>query len=448
MPVQEKKLLGDLYISNRFFIASAIVCVFFILSYFHTSLLFLAKAFLFILMGLLLLDYVLLFFMPGTLEGSRATMDAMSNGDENDIELHVANSFSFPLHINIIDEIPFQFQERDFEIKKTIQANDSIIWNYKLKPTERGEYLFGDIQIFAKSLIGFAERRFTSLESTTIKVYPSYLKIKKYQFQSITDPMAKTGNRKNYRRGMSAEFDHIKEYNRGDDVRTINWKASARRNSLMVNSFMDEKSQQIYCVIDKGRLMKMPFDGLSLLDYAINASLMFSYVALQKDDKIGLVTFSESVNDVVKSAKNTKQFNKILETLYKQETRFLESNFAELYARMNRGLGQRSLLFLFTNFETYSGFERQFTYLKAINKRHLLCVILFENTEVSRIHDGRGDNLEDIYIKTIADKFSHEKQLIIKELQKAGILTIYTKPAHLSVQVVNKYLQLKAKQII
>jgi len=274
------------------------------------------------------------------------------------------------------------------------------------------------------------------------------LQLRKFQIKAIPDLQASSGGRRQFQRGMSTEFDHIKEYTRGDDARTINWKASARKNELMINSFMDEKSQQIYCLIDKGRLMKMPFNNLTLLDYSINATLMFSYVALQKDDKIGLITFGEKVNDVLQPSKAKKQFNFVMELLYKQETRFLESNYAELYNVVNKRCGHRSLLLLFTNFETLTGFERQLPYLKIMNQKHVLCVVLFENTEVTNIHTQRGDSIEDIYIKTIADKFIYEKKMIIKELQKNGILVVYTQPSKLTVDVVNKYLELKARQFI
>jgi uncharacterized protein (DUF58 family) len=87
------------------------------------------------------------------------------------------------------------------------------------------------------------------------------------------------------------EFEQIKEYVSGDDIRTLNWKASARKGGLMINNFMEEKSQQVYCIIDKGRLMKMPFDGLTLLDYAINTCLVLSNVCLRKQDRVGVITF-------------------------------------------------------------------------------------------------------------------------------------------------------------
>lgn len=373
--------------------------------------------------------------------------EVLSNTDQNRISVDIMNEYRLPLHINLLDEIPVQFQERNFDIKDTLKAKEEKIIRYSLRPTTRGEYTFGQTHLYARTSIGLLQRRFSTENEQMVKVYPSYLKLKKYSIRGVASRDQYTGSVK-VRKGMSTEFDQIKDYVRGDDVRTINWKATARRRQLMVNTYMDEKSQQVFCVIDKSRLMKMPFDGVSLLDYSINATLMFSYVAIQKDDKVGLITFSNKVNDVMKASKNRKQFSAIVERLYNQETDYLESDYGALQRAIKRDVGQRSLLLLFTNFETYVGFERKLAHFKMLNKKHLLCVVLFENTELKNIHEERGDSLEDIYIKTMADKYHYEKRMMLKELRKNGILSIYSSPDELSVNVVNKYLDLKTKRII
>lgn len=440
--------LHDLFFTKRFFFCWTLLGLLFVFSFFSTFLLLLAKSFLAILLLFVLIDYAILFFNRGRIKSRRRLNEVFSNGDINQVTLLIENSYKIPIKARIIDELPVQFQQRDFQLYQNLEPNSKISLHYNLRPVNRGEYYFGELLYYVSTKIGLIERRFVSMKEDMVRVYPSFHLLKKFQIHTLPNANAQSGSRVQYRKGQSTEFDHIKDYNRGDDIRTINWRASARRNQLMVNSFMDEKSQPIYCVLDKGRLMKMPFNGLTLLDYAINATLMFSYVALQKDDKVGLITFSEKMNDFVQPSKTKKQFNHLLEALYKQETQYLESNFESLYAKIAKGIGQRSLLLLFTNFESYSGFERQFAYLKALNKRHLLCIVLFENTEIAKIQNSRGDNIEDIYIKTIADQFSHEKKMIVKELGKAGIMAIYTAPEKLTVSVVNRYLELKANQII
>ncbi len=248
--------------------------------------------------------------------------------------------------------------------------------------------------------------------------------------------------------GQSMEFEQIKEYVSGDDIRTLNWKASARKGGLMVNSFMEERSQQVYCIIDKGRLMKMPFNGMTLLDYAINSCLILSNVCLRKQDKVGLITFSNEPGSVLAADRKTSQAENILQLLYKQKTDFLESDFEMLYLQIRSKIKHRSLLILFTNFESLSGLNRQIDYLRSLARNHLLLVIFFENSELDELRFSHAKNVEEVYIKTIAEKFAFEKRIIAKELSKYGILSILSSPKNLTVNAINKYLELKARQAI
>jgi uncharacterized protein (DUF58 family) len=216
----------------------------------------------------------------------------------------------------------------------------------------------------------------------------------------------------------------------------------------MVNSYTDERSQQIYCVINKGRVMKMPFEGMTLLDYAINAALVLSNVALQKQDKAGLITFAQQLDAFIPADKKPTQINNILETLYRQETNFLEPDFEKLFSVVRNQITQRSLVVLFTNFESIESLERELPSLKRLAHYHLLMVIFFDNTELKVLAESEARKTEDIYIKTIAEKYRYEKQLIAKELQKHGIISVLSTPQNLTVNSLNKYLELKNKQSI
>jgi uncharacterized protein (DUF58 family) len=272
--------------------------------------------------------------------------------------------------------------------------------------------------------------------------------MKKYELMAISDRLTEAGVKRIRRIGHSMEFDHIKEYVRGDDYRTINWKATARKAQLMVNHFDDEKSQQVYSVIDIGRVMKMPFDGLSLLDYAINSSLVISSIAMLKHDKAGIITFSNKISKILPADGQARQMENILELLYNQKTDFLESDFEILTSTILTKISHRSLILLYTNFESLNALQRQLAYLRRLSKTHLLIVIFFINTELFALIDKAAEDVEDIYHKTIAEKFAFEKRLIVKELARYSIQSILTTPQNLSVNTINKYLELKARGLI
>ncbi len=232
------------------------------------------------------------------------------------------------------------------------------------------------------------------------------------------------------------------------NLRNVNWKASARKGVLMTNNYVDEKSQQVYCLIDQGRLMKMPFNGLSLLDFAINSTLVMANVCLQKQDKIGLLTFSDRMGVIIPADRKMIQREHILQSLFRQQTDFNESDYEMLFMQVRNKIKQRSLIILYTNFESLTGLKRQLPYLRSIAKYHLLLVVFFENTELTKLSQAEAETIEDVYVKTIAEKFSFEKRLIVKELHKYGILSILTTPENLTINTVNKYLELKLRQAL
>ena len=394
------------------------------------------------------LDILLLYLSRTGLEAERITPEKLSNGDLNPITINLKNHYTFPISVKIIDEIPFQFQIRDFKIKKTIKAATQKEVGYDLRPTERGEYHFGSLNIYVSSPLRLISRRFSFDNNQMVPTYPSYIQLRKYDLIAFSNNLFQYGIKKIRRIGHTMEFEQIKEYVQGDDLRTLNWKATAKRNSLMVNQFQDEKSQSVYMAIDKGRVMQMPFDGLSLLDYAINSSLVLSNVILKKQDKAGLFSFSKKVENRVFAERRGSQMQKILETLYNVKTDFFESDYSRLYVDIKKNINQRSLIILYTNFETMDGLNRQLPYLKGIAKSHLLVVVFFQNTELNSIINKKTATIQEVYDKVIAEKFMFEKRLIVNELKKYGIHSVLTQPENLTLDAINKYLEIKSRGIL
>ena len=440
-----KNFFYSLYINNLVFYCLTIVVSFYILANFFNSFEPVAFYSLVVLITISFIDFCLLFVKYKGINATRTTPEKFSNGDDNIIVLNVINRYPYKIYTDIIDEIPFQFQNRNFKISKIINPKSEINHSYKLKPNERGEYHFGNINIYTKTRLGLISKRYQIKQECTVKTYPSFIQLKKFDLLAFSNNLSEHGLKKIRRIGHTLEFEQIKEYTQGDDLRTVNWKATAKRNSLMVNQYQDEKSQPIYSVIDKGRTMKMPFNNLSLLDYAINATLVLSNVALKKQDKAGLLSFSKQVENVVVAERRSSQMRLILESLYNIKTNYIESNYSRLYADLKRTIKQRSLIMLYTNFETLDGLKRQLPYLRAISKNHVLVVVFFKNTELNRLTQKKATTIQDVYDKVIAEKFIFEKKQIVTELKKYGIHSILTEPENLSLDTINKYLELKSR---
>lgn len=436
------------YLNKIVYYIAGLAAAVFVLSHFFPGMFRIATMILLLLGVAVVIDGLLVYGNRRGLTGRRVTAGRFSIGDENPVELELENKYVFPTRVSVIDELPAQFQERNWLRKAWIPANGKTVIDYSLRPTSRGEYHFGNINVYAHGPLQLVKRRYVFPGEETIKVYPSYIQMRRYQLLAVSNKLQEVGVKRIRRLGHSMEFEQIKEYVRGDDYRTINWKATARKDSLMVNSYTDERSQQIYCLINKGRVMKMPFGGMTLLDYAINASLVLSNVALVKQDKAGLITYAEALDAFIPADKKPTQMNLILETLYKQHTRFLEGDSEKLFSAIRNRITNRSLLILFTNFESLESLQREMPALKKIAHYHLLLVVFFENTELRSLVEKKATSLEEIYIKTIAEKFAFEKRQMVKELQKNGIISILTTPENLTVNTVNKYLELKTRMSI
>lgn len=442
------RLVKEFYLTSNFLLIAVLLVLLFFFGYYLPILFFIAKIFLIAFVTIIILETIILYSNKRGVFAERVLAERLSNGDENEIKIILTNNYAIKTVVKIIDELPFVFQIRDFEINAEIEKTTTKIFNYNVRPVKRGEYQFGALNIYVSVLLNIVARRFRYEQNKTVAVYPSYIQMKKYQLMAVSDRLVEVGVKKIRRIGHSLEFEQIKEYVNGDDYRTVNWKATARKRQLMVNHYVDEKSQQVYSIIDMGRTMKMPFDKMSLVDYAINASLVISNIALLKQDKAGIIAFNNKVSSVLPAERSSLQMKKIVELLYSQQTDFLESDYEKLSSVVKSKIKQRSLLLFYTNFESANSLKRQLKYFKSLASSHLLIIILFKNTGLDKILKSKPNSLEEIYHKTIAEKFSFEKKVIQKELGMMGIQSILTTPQDLSVNTINKYLELKARGMI
>ena len=436
------------YINHRFFHILTGVGLCYFLAFFFPELTWFAHGLLCLLVVLFIVDSMLLFNQKDAIYSQRIFPEKLSNGDENSVKIDIKNNYPFRVDLKIIDEIPFQFQKRDFLIKKTILPQDSSFFEYILIPKERGEYVFGGLNIYAKSPIGLVSRKFVFQKEASLPSYPSFVHLRKYELMALQNEFLLGGIKKIRKLGHTMEFEQIRDYVQGDDIRSINWKATSKANKLMVNQYQDERSQRIYMLIDKGRTMQMPFKGLSLLDYCINAVMALSHIILKKSDRAGMMTFSQKTENKVQAEQKSGQLKKISEALYNIKTNFYESDFSRLYQDVKTTISQRSLVLLFTNFETLDAVNRQMKYLRGIARNHLLVVIFFKNSELNDLMNKKPENIQEVYDEIIAEKLEFEKKLIIQELRKYGIFTVYTLPENLNIEVINKYLEIKARGIL
>lgn len=441
------RLIKGIYLTYWFFIALSGIAFVFVLAFLFPFLFVIAQLVLAGFCGLVLVELILLYLSKKPIEGKRKVLNPLSLGDDNKIKISIKSNFKFPTRIVIFDNPPYQLQLRDLHFTFILMPNNAKQVEYYINPKERGVFQFGNINVFASAVLHLVQRKIEIKVAQEVAVHPSILQMKKMELK-VFAKTAITGIKKIRRLGNNNEFEQIKNYVQGDDFRTINWKATSRRNELMVNQYQDERAQNVYSIIDKSRTMRMPFNNLTLLDYAINSTLAFSNIILRKGDKVGLLTYSNKLGAILAAERNANQLRKIMNLLYHQKTQFLEANFDLLYQNVRNHIKGRSLIMLYTNIESEYSLKRILPLLKRINQKHLLVVIFFENTEIAKTAVMEPKNIGDIYLKTFAEKHHMDKKRIALELRKNGIQTVLTKPENLSIDTINKYLELKARGMI
>ena len=232
--------MKNLYINTRFFFALIGVGILYVFAFFFPFLMIIAHIILLICFLAVMVDYLLLFRQKNGVLAQRILPEKLSNGDENPVKIDIKNQYSFTLTTRIIDEIPFQFQKRDFLIEKKIDSGKNTYFQYMLEPKERGEYHFGSLNIYASSPVGFISKRFIFQKDVSLPSYPSFIHLRKYELMALQNEFLLGGIKRIRKLGHTMEFEQIKEYVPGDDIRTINWKATSKTNRLMVNQFQDE----------------------------------------------------------------------------------------------------------------------------------------------------------------------------------------------------------------
>lgn len=436
------------YLSDRFFYAIGWIVCCFCLAFAFEWMTVVAWCSIAALIGLIAVDVWLLFRHAAPIAVDRSTASLFSLFDDNPVVLNLINNTRQPFKLRIIDELPAQFQQRDFCITSQISPEDSLTLNYQLKPLKRGAYHFGDIHLFLRSKIGLMERRHTTKAAQMVKVYPSIIQMEMFELMVFSADRQQAGIKRIRKLGHGYEFSDIRKYVVGDDPRSINWKASSRSNALMVNNYEDERSQQIYAVINKSRVMRMPFDGLSLMDYAINATLSLQNIVLRNQDNAGLMVFSGQCETFLRAERKFNQRQMLLDKLYNIREDQQEANYQALYETIKMNIQGRSMLMLFTNFMSLNSLQRVLPVLKRINRSHLLTIIFFENPPLEAFIEKEPNNLLDMASNVLASRLSNELTQVVYELRNTGIQAIQTKPEDLTANAINKYLELKSRGMI
>ena len=398
-----------------------------------------------ILIGLLSTDRILT-PKESVLIIERISDDKLYFKDMNKIEFKVKNTYEKPLKIEIKDDFPsLHFNIHSSELFKIVQPGQEAIFSYELIPSKRGSYVFQNIYLRYHGILGLCKKYAVIERPFEYKVYPNLKNISRYRLIVQKNRLLTAGNRKVSLRGMGTEFESLKEYVEGDDYRKINWMATARENKLIVNQYEAEKNQPVYILIDTGRSMSYSIKGYKKLDFSINAAIILSDIVNQKGDNSGLMIFNTEVSKIIPPGKGDSHRNEIMEALYHIEDTKLSSDYQGAFLELANRQKRRSIVFIFTDFETGEESKELIAAIPILSKRHVPVIITIENESLKTITLSDGNSLKDTYNKAMAEELLLNRKNIIRSLNQHGILCIESPAEDFAINTVNQYLLLKQR---
>jgi len=402
------------------------------------------------LLVLALLDY-LACPMPPDVEVTREREDKLSLGVENAVVLKIRSRAARPASLRIRDEIPVGFTADHQEMDLRVEPNDRAELRYHVLPHERGDHSFGDIYVRSRGPYGLVVRQAGIPARQDVRVYPNLLETAKYELLLRRGRLMHLGLRPALRLGLGTEFESLREYLPDDEYRQIDWKATARRGSLVSRAYQSERSQNIVIALDVGRTMCMgtgpESDGrrMTKLDYAINAALMLAYVAgSSTGDRLGLLTFADRVTGYLPPRKGKGQLFAVLQTLYNLGTTTVESDYGAALRHLAARWRKRSLIVVFTDVLDVESSRGLITHLAALSPTHLCLCVLVRDPATAEAAEAVPQSAGDVYRQAVARQVTHERDQAKAALASHGVVVIDALPTQLSPAVVNKYLQLKS----
>jgi uncharacterized protein (DUF58 family) len=384
---------------------------------------------------------------PGRFRVRRVAESKLSLGADNLITIEVMDPRPAgpPVPFTVRDAAPDAFTVNQRVLAGTATPRSTAEVRYLAQPPRRGDFTFGDTYLRVGSALGLTERQARHATSTPVKVYPNLLEVQRYELLARRGHLFELGLKNARRLGSGTEFERLREYQPDDDYRRINWPATARRGTPITMDFETERSQTIMILLDCGRLMAGPVGTLAKLDYAINTSLLLAFVGTLKGDRVGLLTFADSVLGYWPPARGRGQFLRLLEALYTVQAQPVEPDYAAAMQYFRTRQRKRSFVVLFTDVLDRASAGSLVTSVGSLTPHHLPLTVAVGDPAVTRAAHAIPGTSAQLYEREVAGLLLQERQGALEALAGHGALTLDVPAEELTIAVINRYLELKAR---
>lgn len=385
---------------------------------------------------------------PSSIHLSRQVGVQLSLGTSNRVGWEIQSKSDRDLRLTIHDAYPDGMVASGLPLTVPLLARSSAEIGYKVEPTARGSFTFGDTMFRYASRLGLFTWQVRQPLSATVKVYPNVKALSQYELSGQRRRLAELGMAVNRMRGRGGNFESLRNYVKGDDPADIAWKASARRGQLTTRNFESERSQNILVAIDCGRLMSTQVDDLTRLDHAINATLLLTHVAIKQHDYIGMVAFSDQIDAYMPMRKGRAALSMMNESLYRLEPRFREPNYQRVCSFLGLQQRKRSLIIIITDVIDTEASSVLLAYAARFARYHLPLVVTIRNPEIHGIPERRPVQASDVYEQAMATQLLERRATALATMQRSGVRVLDVNPRELTPRLIDTYLNLKRRNLL
>ncbi len=399
---------------------------------------------------------------PNQFSLSRQHDQRLSLNADNAVTVSVMHSGARSVEIWVRDEFPNEFRasrvllsladqvhtEPDAPQPTKLSPNQAINLRYTINPPRRGDYRFGDLNLRWRGVFGLVTRQIRIPAATDVRVYPNLLDIRRYELLAKRGHLSEMGFRRVRLLGSGSEFERLREYTADDEFRKIDWNATARQNKPIVREYETERSQNIMIVLDAGRTMRAPHDALLKIDYAINAALMLAYVAGIRGDRVGLLACADEPITYLEPKAGKGQFHRMLGLLYGVQAQPVETSYARALAYLNTRQRKRALVVMFTDIAGGIAEDALVRHISLLTRKHAPLVVAISDPAVVALSEAAVSDSRSLYERALAEQLLNSRALVMRSLRQRGVRTLDVPANKLTVEVINRYLEIKAQGVL
>jgi uncharacterized protein (DUF58 family) len=384
---------------------------------------------------------------PARFRVARESETKLSLGAENPVLVTVTDPRREgpPIRFVVRDVPPAEATPGPVLLPGEVAPRATAELRYTVAPPRRGDFAFGDTYLRVTSLLGLTERQTRHATATPVKVYPNLREVQRYELLARRGQLFELGLKNARRLGTGTEFERLRDYQPDDEYRRIHWPATARRGTPITMEFETERSQNIMILLDCGRLMTGPVGALAKLDYAINTSLLLAFVGTLKGDRVGLLTFADRVLGYWPPGRGRAQFLRLLEVLYAVQAQPVEPDYAAAMQYLRTRQRKRSFVVVFTDVIDRVAAGSLVASVGSLTPHHLPLTVAVGDPAVSRAARAVPADSAQLYERAVAGLLLDERRGALDALAGHGALTLDVPAEELTIAVINRYLELKAR---